>query len=179
MTFSCYACKGLLIGEPIVELAAYLNAETPNGIHFNVVGGLDPQTEQDQITKDVEDDIAKGKEVIFIGHSKGAMLAYYLADSLKAKGLKASLFVAIDPTCWGSNVDHATPWLISLFNGGKWAAPDNIGKFIDFHQPSYPGGGVCISGGTDIAVSDVDHLSIVNSNIVRMTILAAIKSFLA
>ena len=180
MTFTCYACKGLLIGQPVDDLAAWLNAETPTGIHFNVVGGLDP--EFDDPKDAVVTDAQSGKSVIFIGHSKGAMDTYYIADALNALGLKAPLFIAIDPTDWGSNLPGFSTWVVGMpgiGNAGKWKAPANIGRFINFHQPSYPGGGICIEGGEDIIVPNVDHLTIVNSDTVRTITLDAIGKVLA
>lgn len=174
MTYSCYACHGLIVTSPITELANWLNANTPEGIHFREVGGIDPQPLAGEIENAVVTDIKNGKQVIFIAHSMGAMLCYYLADDLNAQGLKAPLFVAIDPTDWASNMSGTIRWGWSPSDGGQWAAPGNIGKWINYHQPSYPGGGVCISGGTDIAVAGVDHLSIVNSPTVRNGILAAV-----
>ena len=178
MTFSCYACNGLIVSYPVVDLCAYLNANTPDGIHFNDVGGYDPQPLYGSIKDAVVGDIRAGKQVIFIGHSYGAMTCYYLADDLQAMGLKAALFIAIDPTCWASNLPGTVRWGWSPTDGGKWAAPANITTWINYHQPYYPGGGVCISGGRDIAVAGVDHLSIVNSAPVRAGILAAVKGLI-
>lgn len=176
--FSCYTCNGLLeqaFGNPVSELADWLNAETPAGIHFKDVGGFDPRPPvQQRIVADVKADIEAGKQVIFIGHSLGAMLAYYLADELNAEGLKAPLLVAIDPTQWGTNVPPAAPWMLTPPTPGQYKAPPNVGTFINFHQPAYPGGGVCIAGGQDIPVPGVDHISIPNCNLVRQTILHAI-----
>lgn len=174
--FSCYACHGLIVTWPVDDLAEWLNANTPDGVHFNTVGGADPQVYAGSITESVEKDIQAGKQVIFVSHSMGSMLAYYLADDLKAAGLKAPLFIPIDPTDWGSNLPGTLRWGWSIEDGGRWAAPDNISKWINYHQPSYPGGGVCISGGTDIQVAGVDHLTIVNCPIVRNGVLTAVRS---
>ena len=38
--FACFLSHGLFIGQPVDELAAFLNKMTPAGIHFNVVGGF-------------------------------------------------------------------------------------------------------------------------------------------
>lgn len=176
--FSCYACNGLIDGAPVAELAAWLNAKTPKGIHFNEVGGIDPQIFYDSIKASVVADIHSGKEVIFIGHSYGAMTCYYLADDLFALGLKAPLFVPIDPTCWASNLPGTWRWGLSPSDGGQWSAPSNVTTWINYHQPYYPGGGVCISGGRDIPVSGCDHLSIPNTPTVRNGILSAINNLL-
>ena len=138
--YSCYACHGLIVTWPVDDLAEWLDQNTPAGIHFNTVGGVDPQLYAGAITTAVIRDIDAGKQVIFIGHSMGAMLAYYLADDLKSAGLKAPLFIPIDPTDWGSNLPDTLRWSWSVTAAGRWAAPSNIGKWINYHQPSYPGG---------------------------------------
>ena len=178
MIFSCYACNGLIVTWPVTDLASFLNNNTPDGIHFNEIGGVNPQFQYSSILASAVADIKAGKQLIFIAHSMGAMLCYYLADDLNAQGLKAPLFVAIDPTDWASNMSGTIRWGWSPSDGGQWAAPSNIGKWINYHQPSYPGGGVCVSGGEDIAVAGVDHLSIVNSSIVRNGVLAAVQKII-
>lgn len=178
MMFSCYACHGLGIVQPINDLAAWLNAHTPQGIHFNIVGGADPQVEQMSINNAVFSDLARGGQLIFIGHSKGAMLAYYLAQDLEKAKLKAPLFVAIDPVQWSSNLPGCTPWLVQANDkAGRWEAPNSIGRFINFRQPGYPGGGVLVNVSdrfTDVLLTGVDHMSIPNAAQVREIILQAV-----
>ena len=144
--FYCVACQGLdefAVGQPVEVLAAFLNRNTPDGVHFPVVGGVDPQLVADQIIADLIAAAKSGAVVIFVGHSKGAMLAFYAADALKAAGLYSPLFISIDSTEWGSNVPGALQWAIvpSAF-AGKWLVPDNIANWLHFRQPAYPGGGV-------------------------------------
>jgi hypothetical protein len=181
--FSCYLCNGLseqIFGNQVAQLIAWLNANTPDGIHFNEVGGFDPRPPvQDQITAAVEADIAAGKTVIFGGHSLGAGLCYYLADALNAKSQTSPLFFAIDPTQWGTNIPPAASWALMPPTPGQWVAPPNIGIFINFHQPVYPGGGVCVRGGDDIAVPNTDHIGIPNTDLVRGTVVNAINRVLA
>lgn len=176
--YSCYAINGLMeqaFGNPLTALAEYLNQNTPTGIHFNVVGGVDPRPPvQASIFNAVIGDIKAGKTVIVIGHSLGAGACYYLADTLKAQGLGSPLFAAIDPTQWGSNVPPDPQWALQPAHPGRWQAPDNIGIFLNFHQPLYPGGGICISGGDDILVPGVGHIEIPNAELTRGTILNAI-----
>lgn len=180
--YACYACNGLAeqaFGNPLSTLADYLNENTPVGIHFNVVGGVDPRPPvQQTIFDSVVADMNAGKRLIFIGHSLGAGLCYYLADYLNAKGLNAPLFVAVDPTQWGSNMPPDAPWALTPANPGKWVAPSNIGMFVNLHQPVYPGGGVCVSGGDDIAVPGTDHIGIPNADLTRQVILNAIGKVL-
>lgn len=180
--YACYACNGLMeqaFGGPVTQLATWLNANTPSGIHFNIVGGVDPRPPvQQAIFDSVVTDVKAGKTLIFIGHSLGAGLSYYLADYLNGKGLSAPLIVAIDPTQWGSNLPPDAPWALTPANPGKWAAPSNIGMFVNLHQPIYPGGGVCVSGGDDISVPGTDHIGIPNNDLTRQIILNAIGKVL-
>ena len=76
--------SGLFIGNPVDNLAAFLNNKTPDGIRFTVVGGFDPQPLQGQATQQVITAHQSGAEIIFGGHSKGAMLAFYLAENASA-----------------------------------------------------------------------------------------------
>lgn len=145
-TFYCVACQGLAefaVGQPVETLAAYLNAKTPDGVHFNVVGGIDPQPGAQAIIDDLIAAAKNGAVVIFIGHSKGAMLAFYAADAMKAAGVGSPLFISIDSTDWGSNVPGTAQWtIVAGENGGKWLVPDNVANWLHFRQPAYPGGGV-------------------------------------
>jgi hypothetical protein len=183
--FACFACHGLAIGYPIDDLAAYLNANTPGGIHFNVVGGADPQPLQSEIEDQVVAAIKGGAQAIFIGHSKGAMLTFYLADYLKTLRLRAPLFVSLDSTDWGSNAPDAGQWsLIPPANdAGQWFAPDSVDRWLHFSQPSYPGGGRAqLAGGNAITsltakqVAGADHLSLPNMPEVRRAVLAAVMA---
>lgn len=139
---ACFLCHGLWIGQPVDDLAAYLNANTPAGVHFNTVGGLDPQPLQSQITQQVIAMHQAGADIIFGGHSKGAMLTFYLADQLKTIGIRAPLFISIDPTDWGTNDPTAQQWSIHLLPpAGQWLVPNNIDRWLHFSQPEPPGGG--------------------------------------
>lgn len=182
--YACYACNGLLeqaFGNPVSELADWLNVETPAGIHFNDVGGFDPRPPlQQQITAAVIADAKAGKIILFIGHSLGAGMSYYVARDLVAAGYNSPLFVAIDPTQWGTNIPPSPDWMLTPPTPGQWAVPPGFtGMFVNFHQPAYPGGGVCVSGGDDIPVPGENHISIPNSTLVRQTILNAIGKVLA
>ncbi len=153
--YACYACHGLGVIQPIDQLARWLNVHTPNGIHFNTVGGSDPMLEEAGIRASIEADLKAGRQLIFIGHSKGAMLAYYL-------GYPAPLAVAIDPTDWGSNIDCAE-WTLTPPQPGQWRAPANVGRWINFHQSGYPGGGVLANpsdAAQDHFFPDCNHMTI-------------------
>ncbi len=141
--FACFLSHGLFIGQPVDDLAAFLNSKTPAGIHFNVVGGFDPQPLQGPITQQVVTAAQSGAEIIFGGHSKGAMLAFYLADHLKSVGIRAPLFISLDSTDWGSNAPGTVPWalLVGQPDAGKWLVPNNVDRWLHFWQSAPPGGG--------------------------------------
>lgn len=171
--FACYACHGLGLVQPIDTLAQWLNERTPKGIHFQVVGGTNPQIEELKIRQSIESDLEDGKALIFVGHSMGAMLAYYL-------GYRAPLIVAIDPTDWGSNID-APPWTLTPPRPGQWRAPLTVGRFINFHQDSYPGGGVLENPGNgreDHHFPDCNHMSIPTDPRTMRIVLNAVLSVL-
>jgi hypothetical protein len=178
----CIASHGLLIGWPIDELAQWLNSNTPRGIHFNVVGGYDPQPQQEQIYQPCLEAAQAGKDLILVGHSKGAMLIYYLADQLKAAGQRVKLACSIDPTDWGSNAPGTIPWSVCMDgNAGNWLVPNNAETWLNFYQDQYPGGGIghLAPGNTNTAFRQShqpgeSHLSIPNSAITRKAILAAV-----
>lgn len=166
--FACFLSHGLFIGQPVDDLAAFLNSKTPDGIHFNVVGGFDPQPLQAQITQQVVTAHQGGAEIIFGGHSKGAMLSFYLADYLKSVGIRAPLFISLDSTDWGSNAPGTVPWAMLLGHpdAGKWLVPNNVDRWLHFWQSAFPGGGqaALAPGNTTTNFStqqlNVDHLSV-------------------
>lgn len=174
------ACHGLVVGYPVDQLAAFINGATPVDVHFNVTGGSDPRPQTDDIIGKL---IASKTPNIFFGHSLGAMLAFYAADALKAKGIRAPLFVSIDSTGWGTNAPGVARWDTLVFppNTGKYLVPDNVDRWIHFFQDEEPGGGVAMlapgNTRTDLRVVHLpneNHISIVNSNVVRDDILAAV-----
>ena len=167
--YACYACHGLGVVQPIDMLVGYLNAHTPSGIHFRTVGGINPQLEESDIRINIVRDMGAGKKLIFIGHSMGAMLAYYL-------GYAAPLVVAIDPTDWGSNID-TVEWSLTPPKPGQWRAPPNVEHWINFHQNGYPGGGVLENPGDnreDHHFPDCTHMSIPTDQRTMKIILDAI-----
>jgi pimeloyl-ACP methyl ester carboxylesterase len=179
----CPFSKGLVIGEPVVDLVDWLNAETPEGIHFVTVGGADPELSAMGTIADV---IAKAKDgytIIAGGHSMGGMLAFYLAQAMNAEGLKAPLFVSIDPTDWGTDAPGVPEWSEVVFapNTGEYFVPPNVDVWLHFYQDSYPGGGIAkLAPGnthTDLQVTHLandNHLSIVNDPVTRDAILKAV-----
>ena len=187
--FYCIACNGLdefAVGQPVEALAAYLNARTPKGIHFNVVGGVDPMLEQTDIFGNALAAAKRGAVLILIGHSKGAMMMFYLADWLKAQGYRVALVIALDATCWGSNMPGTTPWAVIIGeNAGKWLAPDNVDDFRYFRQPGYPGGGYAYpapgnhTSNLKIYERMESHVALPDSPPVETMILAAVEKTMA
>ena len=182
------ACNGLLeqaFGNPMADLAMWLNASTPNLIHFNVVGGFDPRPSVDQIIGSMVDANRKNGAVpIFIGHSLGAMLSFYAADCLKGLlPIQLPLFVSIDSTDWGTNAPGIPRWSTVVLppNTGEYFVPDNVETWLHFYQDGAPGGGVAqLAPGNETTVLRAQHLpgenhiSIVNCAPVRQAILAAV-----
>jgi hypothetical protein len=183
----CVACKGLadpLVGAPLEVLVMALRAET--GFFFNIVGGLNPHPLFEvEILGPMVEAHQRGEDLIFLGHSMGAMAAFYAADRLKALGIHSPLFIALDATNWASNAPGVIPWIRPETTppAGHWYAPDNIDEFIYFHQAAGPGGGVAFPAHGNVHTKfhsgylpNESHLSIVNSPIVRKAIVAALRA---
>lgn len=179
----CVISKGLLIGWPVDTLAAWLNEETPEGIHFDVVGGADPQPLAGEIIANLIARDDAGFTIIFGGHSMGAMLSFYAAMALAEKGIKSPLFFDIDPTDWGTNAPSIPQWSEVVFppNTGRYFAPANVATWLHFNQNWAPGGGTAerapgntVTDFRSLAQPDENHLSIVNAAPVRKAILEAV-----
>jgi len=143
--FFCMAVNGLdeaLFGNPLSQLADYLNKNTPDGIHFNVTGGADPRPYVDQFTSNLAAAHAAGNKIIILGHSLGAMMMFYLADAMKKAGIALPLVISIDSTDWGTNAPSSPPYSMGTSTPGQYWVPDNADRWIHFRQPAYPGGGV-------------------------------------
>jgi len=143
--YFCLAVNGLLealFANPLTTLTNYLNRGTPNGVHFTVVGGEDPRPYIDQFIHNCAAAAAAGYTLILVGHSLGAMMMFYIADALKAKGLSIALVVSIDSTDWGTNAPGTTPYAAGMPTAGHYFVPDNVDRWIHYRQPVYPGGGV-------------------------------------
>jgi hypothetical protein len=63
----------------------------------------------------------RGCRIVLVGHSFGGDTAAYVADALRAKGIKVELLAAIDPT----NLH---------FPAGGPFVPSNVGAAMGFHQ---------------------------------------------
>jgi hypothetical protein len=183
----CVACKGLadpLVGAPLEILIAYLNQQT--GDFFHLVGGLDPHPLFEvEILAPLVAAHKRGETLIMLGHSMGAAATFYAADRLKALGIHAPLFIAIDAMNWTGNASGVAPWTRPATTppAGRWYAPDNIDDFYYFHQSAGPGGGVAelAHGNTHTKLHTYfmpqeNHISIVNAKPVRDTIVKALKA---
>ena len=173
--YACYACHGLGILQPIDELASWLNANTPVGIHFVTIGGIDPMLEEKSIRETLAADVAAGRQIILVSHSKGAMLGYYLDMAMP-------LCVTIDPTCWGSNIRTPEWGVASFANAGMWRARDNVTEWLNFRQSIYPGGGVLANPGPtrkEFFYPDCNHMSIVTDMRTRIKIRSAVLDVLS
>src|SRR5260370_11270596 len=80
--FFCIACNGLheeLFGNPLGLLANWLNERTPTNVHFETVGGMDPRPETESFKHQLQAAHGSGYEIIWIGHSLGALMSFYHA----------------------------------------------------------------------------------------------------
>ena len=181
------ACNGLLeqaFGNPVEdELVPWLNDNTPEGIHFTTVGGIDPRPGAQSYINTLIAKARAGIAPIWIGHSLGAMLSFYAAMVLKAAGLKSPLFVSIDSTNWGTNAPGIPEWMTIVLppNTGEYFVPDSVETWLHFYQDSAPGGGVAqLAPGNETTILRAyhlpaeNHISIVNCEPVRKAILAAV-----
>ena len=174
MTFACYACHGLGVVQPIDLLAAELNRETPEGVHFNTVGAFNPPLEETEISRQIAHDIANGREIIWIGHSMGAALGYYLPQTHPT--WRFALVITVDPMSWASNIDCAE-WATSPPPPGHWQAKGNFGRWISIHTSQYPGGGVLVNPGPaaeDHAFPNNDHIGVILDPRVKKIIFDAV-----
>lgn len=139
------ACNGLheeLFANPLSQLVFnYLNPRLPARCQFKVVGGIDPRPFTSSFTHWLAAAHNAGKKIIWIGHSLGAMMAFYQADALNSLKISSPLFISIDPTDWGTNVPGIAPWLLGGSHAGEYLVPPNVDRWIQFRQPVYPGGG--------------------------------------
>ena len=132
--YACYACHGLGFIQPIDQLARWLNLNTPNGIHFNTVGGSDPTL--------------KGSEHSHEHRSRSeSRQATHLHRPLQ--GRDAGLLPRLRGAARGRDRSDRLGQQYRLPGmdahpaaAGACRAPANVGRWINFHQSGYPGGGV-------------------------------------
>ena len=144
-TFWCIAVNGLweqIFGNPLSQAANFLNANTPSGVHFNVIGAADPRPYIYQYESNLMAAVAAGFTPILIGHSLGAMMMFYLADAAKKRGANLPLVVSYDSTDWGTNAPGTVPYSEGNPTAGQYFVPDNVDRWIHYRQPVFPGGGV-------------------------------------
>lgn len=172
MTIARYACHGLGIVQPIDVLALDLNRATPDLPPFQIVGGTCPPLEQGEIEGRLLDAHA---DIIWIGHSMGAALGFYLTQKLK--GLKFRLVITVDPMDWASNI-NCEDWQRNPPHPGEWVATGNFNRWINIHSDMYPGGGRLV--GTNPKCEDhhfpgADHIGIIALPEVRKIIMDAVS----
>jgi hypothetical protein len=146
--YLCLAVNGLheeLFASPLGQLAGRLNRDTPAGVHFNVVGAMDPRPFIFEFEHTCAAAAGAGYKLILIGHSLGAMMMFYLADAAKKHGIKVPFVCAIDATQWGTNLPAVggadLPYALANQHPGNYWVPNNVDHFMYFRQPVYPGGG--------------------------------------
>jgi hypothetical protein len=139
---------GDIFSRSMNGLAARLNAETPSGCHFYVVGGNDPDFERDKVEAMLDEAVARNAIVVPIGHSLGADMVCRQCRRLNGKSVPVPLAVAVDPVDWDSNANA----LIQ----GRWEIDANVAHLLNPRQLQYPGGGeVFRAAGNTTTVIDV------------------------
>jgi pimeloyl-ACP methyl ester carboxylesterase len=180
-----YCCHGLGVVQPINALAAELDAR--DGKHSFIVGGFNPPLEQAAIEKLVRSTAIRGRGIVWIGHSMGAALGFYLAQKFPLYHFK--LIVTVDPMCWASNIECAN-WATEPPHPGHWIATGKFDRWINIRSSQYPGGGVLDSAYAhrgaardteadprcaDHHFPDCDHIGIISDPRVRAIIFDAVK----
>src|SRR5579872_3345241 len=115
MNLARYACHGLGILQPIDMLVHDLGGD------WNVVGGMNPHLEEVAIENRIKEDVAAGKDIVWIGHSMGAALGFYIPQ---LRNWKFRLIITVDPMCWASNID-CYEWQTDPPQPGRWRAEGN------------------------------------------------------
>jgi len=168
-----YACHGLGVLQPIDMLAADLNRL--GGPPFNIVGGFNPPLEQSAITARLRADVEAGKQIVWIGHSMGAALGYYLARAHPKWPFR--LMITVDPMNWASNI-NCSEWQTSPPHPGWWAATGNYIRWINIHSDMPPGAGILTNkdanGCEDHHFPQATHIGIIAMPEVRKIIFDAV-----
>jgi len=180
MTLARYACHGLGAVQPIDLVALDLDRQTPDQPPFRIVGGIgwsDPRITQGGIEASMAADHAAGKSFVWIGHSMGAALGYYLAQ--KFRDWHFALMVTVDPMNWASNID-CQPWQASPPRPGWWRAEGNFDRWINVRSKMPPGAGVLYNAKTprceDHLFPAATHIGIIELPEVRAIIDPAVRS---
>jgi pimeloyl-ACP methyl ester carboxylesterase len=174
MNIARYACHGLGVVQPIDLLVADLLRQHP-GTTWNVVGGFNPPLEETAIRSRIRADAEAGKDIIWIGHSMGAALGFYLPMARSA--WKFKLIITVDPMSWASNIDCAE-WATSPPHPGQWRAEGAFERWINIRTRMYPGGGVLVTKDPrchDFYFPDCDHIGVIADPRVRKIIFDAVQ----
>ena len=176
-TVARYACHGLGVIQPIDLLAADLNALTPKEARFTVVGGMNPPLEEAEITQRVRDDVHAGRQIVWIGHSMGAALGFYLPQAHPTWRFK--LIITVDPMSWASNID-CSEWQTNPPRPGFWHPLGAFDRWINIRTKMYPGGGIMVSNKDprcqDYLFADCDHIGVIADPRVRKIIFEAVQA---
>jgi len=172
-----YACHGLGVIQPIDLLANDLNRLTPNQPRFLIVGGMNPPIEQPAIEGAMKAHHDRGAEFVWIGHSMGAALGFYLPQ--KHPDWKFRLIITVDPMDWASNI-HCANWQTYPPRPGQWLPSGNYQRWINIHSDMYPGGGRLSVGGLphveEHHYPHADHIGIIALPEVRKIIFEAVEA---
>jgi hypothetical protein len=172
MTLARYACHGLGVLQPIDLLAEDLNRL--GGPPFHIVGGCSPPLEEGEIITQVRAEAQAGKEIVWIGHSMGAALGYYLPSAYPF--LKFKLIVTVDPMNWASNI-NCSEWQKAPPHPGWWEAKGNFERWINIRTRMAPGGGMLVNKDPrceDHLFPDCDHIGVIADPRVRKIIFDAV-----
>jgi len=142
MKLARYACHGLGVVQPIDIVALALDRKTPDQPAFHVVGGFNPPVHQPGIESMMALDHAAGKSFVWIGHSMGAALGFYLAQ--KYHDWHFRLVITVDPMNWASNIDCVN-WQSAPPHPGWWKAQGNFDRWINIHTNMPPGAGIMVN----------------------------------
>ena len=177
MILARYACHGLGVIQPIDLVAMDLSRETRERPPFHIVGGADPRVEQPAIEARMELDHKAGKSFVWIGHSMGAALGYYLVQ--KFRDWHFSLVITVDPMNWASNI-NCEPWQASPPRPGWWRAEGNFDRWINIRSKMPPGAGILYNAKSprceDHLFASATHIGIIELPEVRAIIDPAVRA---
>jgi pimeloyl-ACP methyl ester carboxylesterase len=175
MNIARFACHGLGVVQPIDLLAIDMDHATPSSPPFVIVGGFSPPLEERDIEASLRAAVGAGKELVWVGHSMGAALGFYLPQT--NPGWKFKLVITVDPMCWASNID-CPEWETRPPQPGRWRALGNYDRWINIRTRMYPGGGVLMTKDArceDHFFPDCDHIGVIADARVRKIIFDAVK----